>query len=158
MSVSGNSSLHGDAQASNLCTCVVCSIWVLNRISLLRPIVSDNSADVTFKSSDGVLFKLFKTHLDTASAGFNAPDMTTVDDKAILLEESSSVLEILFQFIQPCLEVRQYRQPSVVNLETEIFFAVAEAAEKYIVYGAMNTFFTRMHLLVLTFHCVLFPP
>ena len=29
-------------------------------------------------------------------------------------------------------------------MEPEIFFAVAEAAEKYIVFGAMNTFITHM--------------
>jgi len=43
----------------------------------------------------------------------------------------------------------QFRQPSVNSLEPpELFFAVAEAAEKYIVYGAMNTFLTRMECLV----------
>ena len=118
---------------------------------IIRP-VSDSSADVTFKSSDGVLFKIFKAHLGTASAGFNAPDMTVVDKKPNLLEEPSSVLEILFQFIHPCPEAKQYRQPSVLDLEAKIFFAVAEAAEKYIVYGAMNTFLTCMQWLAFRFH------
>jgi hypothetical protein len=115
-----------------------------------RP-VSDSSADVTFKSSDGVLFKLFKTHLGTTSAGFCAPDMIVVDEQPFSLEEPSNVLETLFQFIHPCPEARQYRQPSVMDLEPKLFFAVAEAAEKYIVYGAMNIFLTRMQWLAFRF-------
>jgi len=67
-----------------------------------------------------------------------------VDAAPISLEEPSSVLEVLFQFIHPRSESTQFRQPSVSSLEPELFFAVAEAAEKYIVYGAMNIFLTRM--------------
>jgi len=69
-----------------------------------------------------------------------------VDAAPISLEEPSSVLEVLFQFIHPRSESTQFRQPSVKSLEPELFFAIAEAAEKYIVYGAMNTFLTRMEL------------
>jgi len=90
------------------------------------------------------LFKIYQTHLQTASAGFSFPDSTVVDAAPISLEEPSSVLEVLFQFIHPRSESTQFRQPSVKSLEKEVFFAVAEAAEKYIVYGAMNTFLTRM--------------
>jgi len=84
--------------------------------------------------------------------------MTVVDEQPISLEEPSNVLETLFQFIHPCLEAKQYRQPSVMDLEPELFFAVAEAAEKYIVYGAMNIFLTRMQWLAFRFHkwCCIF--
>jgi len=78
--------------------------------------------------------------------------MTVVDEQPISLEEPSNVLETLFQFIHPCPEAKQYRQPSVMDLEPKLFFAVAEAAEKYIVYGAMNTFLTRMQWLAFRFH------
>jgi len=62
----------------------------------------------------------------------------------VKLRESSEILEILFQFIEPCPESSQYRQPSAMDIEAETFFAIAEAAEKYIVFGAMNTCITRM--------------
>ena len=67
-----------------------------------------------------------------------------VDAAPICLEEPAAVLELLFQFIHPRSESTQFRQPSVKSLKRKLFFAVAEAAEKYIVYGAMNTFLTCM--------------
>jgi hypothetical protein len=63
---------------------------------------------------------------------------------AAQLSEPSKTLEVLFQFIEPPPEARNYRQPSVLDMEFSLFFDVAEAAEKYVVYGAMNTFATRM--------------
>jgi len=90
------------------------------------------------------LFKIYQTHLQTASAGFSIPDSTVVDVAPISLEEPSSVLEVLFQFIHPRSESTHFCQPFVNSLEPKLFFAVAEAAEKYIVSGAMNTFLTRM--------------
>ncbi|KAF8185681.1 hypothetical protein BJ912DRAFT_972829 [Pholiota molesta] len=53
------------------------------------------------------------------------------------LPEHSQVLEILFQFIEPS---------SADHLKLDIFFALAEAAEKYIVPSAMNICLTRMPL------------
>jgi len=41
-----------------------------------------------------------------------------------------------------------------MDLEPNLSIAVAEAAEKYIVYGAMNTFLTRMQWLAFRFHLV----
>lgn len=57
------------------------------------------------------------------------------------LSETSDVLEILFQFIHPPLEDPQ---PSVAGLEPNLFFRVAEAAEKYAIFGAKNVCMTWM--------------
>jgi len=67
-----------------------------------------------------------------------------VDSTPIPLQEDSTTLEMLFQFIHPCGELSQFRQPSVMNMIPKSLFKVAEAAEKYVVFGAMNVFVTRM--------------
>ncbi|KAF9523213.1 hypothetical protein CPB83DRAFT_747634, partial [Crepidotus variabilis] len=105
-------------------------------------------ADVLFQSSDGPIFKICRRHLQSASAGLAVSDHLVVDDEPVYLQETSEVLEVLFQFIQPPAEGKRFRQPSVRDLEPRMFFAVAEAAEKYIVYGAMNTFSTHMYQMV----------
>ncbi|KAF9472219.1 hypothetical protein BDN70DRAFT_771055, partial [Pholiota conissans] len=62
----------------------------------------------------------------------------------VQLEESADVLKILFQFIEPPSQSRHYRQPSMVNMDADLFFRVAEAAEKYVVYSALSVCITRM--------------
>ena len=70
--------------------------------------------------------------------------MTSIGKEAVVLQEPAAVLEVLFQFIHPRTEAVQYRQPCVVDMDTKLFFGVAEAAEKYLVSSAMNTCYTRM--------------
>jgi len=106
--------------------------------------VNDASADLTFRSSDNILFKIYAKYLEATSAGFAPPPSTVIDQAHIQLEEPSAVLEILFQFVHPPSESNRYRQPDVRNLEPDILFAVAEAAEKYIVFVAINLCMTRM--------------
>ncbi|KAF8166835.1 hypothetical protein BJ912DRAFT_1002095 [Pholiota molesta] len=90
------------------------------------PLFSDSDADLAFVSADGITFRIYSKYLEATSAGL-AP-------LPILLTESAAVLEVLFQFVHPRSESEQYHQPSV-----------AEAAEKYLVYGAMNICMTYMH-------------
>ncbi|KAF9486096.1 hypothetical protein BDN70DRAFT_770033, partial [Pholiota conissans] len=68
----------------------------------------------------------------------------STESEPIRLPEHSDILEILFQFIEPPSESRNFRRPNVVGLESTVFFGVAEAAEKYIVYGAINVCITSM--------------
>ena len=68
-----------------------------------------------------------------------------VDQQPISLQEPSDVLELLFQFIHPRTKMQQFHQPVITETEPTKFFAVAEAAEKYIVFGVMNLCFTRIH-------------
>ncbi|KAF8172483.1 hypothetical protein BJ912DRAFT_886690 [Pholiota molesta] len=113
-----------------------------------RYLVCDPTANLTFVSSDHVLFKIHKKHIDSNSAGFSIPENIIVGSDAVQLSEPSRTLEILFQFVEPPSKSRSYRQPSVINMELSLFFAVAEAAEKYIVYSAMNICLTRMQQLL----------
>jgi hypothetical protein len=108
-------------------------------------IVSDSDADLAFVSADGITFRIYSKYLEATSAGLAPPASTIIDPlEAILLTEPGTVLEVLFQFIHPRSESKQYHQPSVVDMEVPLFFEVAEAAEKYVVYGAMNTCVTYM--------------
>ncbi|KAF9472919.1 hypothetical protein BDN70DRAFT_817966, partial [Pholiota conissans] len=102
-------------------------------------------ADTTFVSSDNVLFEIHGSYLTlSTSIGFAKPSGDTMSRDLIHLPESSQVLEALFQFIEPPSDSRNYRQPSVADLSSNLFFEVAEAAEKYIVYAAMNVCITTM--------------
>jgi len=85
--------------------------------------------------------------LDLASAGFTVADVSVGGNpEPVILEEESQTLEILFQFVHPRSESDRYRQPSVViGMELPLFFRFAEAAEKYLLSGAMNTCITRMY-------------
>jgi len=82
--------------------------------------------------------------LNATTAGFGPSDFVLAKDEHVILSETSKVLEILFQFILPCSQENAYHQPSVFHLGDRLFFEVAEAAEKYIVFGAMNTCTTYM--------------
>ncbi|CAA7268730.1 unnamed protein product [Cyclocybe aegerita] len=116
----------------------------------LSPLFWDPNADVTFISSDGVLFKIYRRHLEPTTGGFPGADAMVVGPEPVALPEPANVLEVLFQFIQAPTEATNFRQPSVHDMQEDIFFAVAEAAEKYLVYGAMNiciTFMRCAHLL-----------
>jgi hypothetical protein len=106
--------------------------------------VCDSDADITFKSSDGVLFKIHSKYLEATSAGFTAPPFVETDQEPVLLQEPSEVLEILFRFIHPPMESQQYRHPNMVDVQPEVLFSVAEAADKYLVFGAMNICLSRM--------------
>jgi len=93
---------------------------------------------LTFKSSDNILFKIYKTHLHSASGFHSAPNLIIIENGPIFLEESAHILEILFQFVHPPTETNRYRQPNLGQLPDETFFEVAEAAEKYTFFSAMN--------------------
>ncbi|KAF9472945.1 hypothetical protein BDN70DRAFT_997913 [Pholiota conissans] len=112
-------------------------------------IFNSPTGDVTFISSDLVLFKLHSTHLNVNSMGFaNFSENTIVGKELVPLAEHSTILDVLFQFIEPPPESREFRQPLVGSLKPELLFKLAEAAEKYIVYAAMNVCITRMQQLV----------
>ncbi|KAF9477398.1 hypothetical protein BDN70DRAFT_947370 [Pholiota conissans] len=111
----------------------------------------DDDADVKFLSSDGVEFKIYLAYLNLCtSRGFARDQLNTAaagDDK-IQLQESADVLEIIFQFIEPPTRARDHKHPSVFDLSPSLFFKVAEAAEKYVVYGATRVCLDRMKQIV----------
>ena len=71
------------------------------------------------------------------------PEILTTPDEVISLEEPSEILDLLFRFIHPRTESTNFRQPSVMDMKPTVLLALAEAAEKYQVFGAMNTCITR---------------
>ncbi|KAG6916801.1 hypothetical protein DXG01_005324 [Tephrocybe rancida] len=90
---------------------------------------SSQDADVTFRSSDGVIFKLHSVNLKTNTGG------TLIDangDKVIDLTEGSTTLATLFSFIYPA------RHPDLADVPFTHLRILAEAAEKYRIYSAMN--------------------
>ncbi|RDB27170.1 hypothetical protein Hypma_004586 [Hypsizygus marmoreus] len=93
---------------------------------------SDSSiADVTFVSKDGVHFCIQKKYMEATSGGFPPLEFDTRGE-IVPLEESSKTLELLFQFMYP------QRPPRVADLDFEVLVPLAEAAEKYEVFSAME--------------------
>jgi hypothetical protein len=101
---------------------------------------------VVFISSDGVLFNLHRRNLEITTGAFPPAEFTTADD-VVPLTEPSAVLELLFQFAYP----QQY--PDIFLIKPfELFAALAEAAEKYQVYPAINACQMQMRLVAAKLH------
>jgi len=88
-------------------------------------------ADLTFLSQDGVLFKVHRANLEMLSEGFSAPAMVS-DGEVVPLVEIAAVLELLFQYLYP------QRHPDLNLVEFDVLSGLAEAAEKYQVYPALE--------------------
>ncbi|KAF8149790.1 hypothetical protein K438DRAFT_2027314 [Mycena galopus ATCC 62051] len=96
---------------------------------------------MTVCSSDGVLFKVHRKHLEVHSeifadaAGATGPEN---GDEIVHLEESSDVLDLLFQYM--------YRQPQpdLHLVPFSAFMGLAEAVEKYVVYSALPAVMIRI--------------
>jgi hypothetical protein len=99
--------------------------------------VSAPDSDVTFISSDGVQFHIHKSNLTVSAGGFAPPEFETWGE-TVHLAETTLTLELLFQFCYP------ERHPDVEMLEFSEFAILAEAAEKYQVFSAMNICKIRM--------------
>lgn len=99
--------------------------------------VCSTDADLSFLSSDGVLYRLHSKYLDVNADGFppgNLPQplITGQTPEPAPLSESSSTLHLLFQHVYP------RPHPHLDELGFEVLAEVAEAAEKYQVYSAME--------------------
>jgi hypothetical protein len=88
-------------------------------------------------SADGVHFYLHRKNLETNTGGFPPAEIETRDE-VVSLTEDSSTLELLFQFIYPA------HHPNLVGTPFVTLSWLAEAAEKYEVYSAMNVCNIRM--------------
>jgi len=87
--------------------------------------------DVTFQSSDGILFLIHKINLEVSAGSFVPSEFETHNEIA-RLTETAMTLDLLFQFCYPV------RHPDVEALEFGALALLAEAAEKYQVFSAMN--------------------
>ncbi|KAF8986311.1 hypothetical protein BDQ17DRAFT_1289695 [Cyathus striatus] len=95
-------------------------------------------ADVVFRSSDNVLFSIHRKNLETHTGAFPPAEFTADEKEVVTLQESSETLDLLFQFIYP------QRHPSLSDSAFEVLDHLAEAAEKYEVFSAMNICHIRM--------------
>ncbi|KAF9458530.1 hypothetical protein BDZ94DRAFT_1325461 [Collybia nuda] len=93
-------------------------------------IINSADADIVFKSCDDTLFKIHRKNLEVCTGGFPPSGFDTLGE-IVPLTESSSTLELLFQYIYPM------PQPDIRSFSIEVISAVAEAAEKYRVYPAI---------------------
>ncbi|KAJ6477060.1 hypothetical protein C8R45DRAFT_1008677 [Mycena sanguinolenta] len=98
-------------------------------------------ADITILSSDGVLFKVHRKNLEVHSDVFAGAEHATRPengDEIVPLSETADVLDLLFQYM--------YRQPqpNLRNVEFSTVAGLAEAAEKYVVYSALEWCRMRM--------------
>lgn len=98
-------------------------------------------ADITILSADGILFKVHRKNLEVHSDVFaGAEDATRPEngDEIVHLPENSDVLDLLFQYM--------YRQPQpdLNKVEFATIAGLAEAAEKYVVYSALEWCRMRM--------------
>ncbi|GLB39476.1 hypothetical protein LshimejAT787_0606380 [Lyophyllum shimeji] len=94
-------------------------------------------ADVTFVSSDNVVFRAHRKNLDVAAAAFPPSEFDTHGEEVPLTEDSAT-LELLFQYIYP------QRHPDLESTPFDTLAPLAEAAEKYEVFAAMNICKIRM--------------
>ena len=136
---------HETAAPGPLLTSPTCSYLGLFRImihcqlmffSYSCPVCAPD-ADITFQSSDRVLFHAHRKNLETNSAAFPPAEML-VCDEFVPLSEDSTTLELLFSFMYP------RRHPDLESTPCEILAPLAEAAEKYEVFAAMNICKIRM--------------
>lgn len=98
---------------------------------------SSDDANIIFRSSDDVHFKIHSLNLRANTEGFVPPETSTLDE-IVDLTETSETLGILFQFIYPA------RHPELEDLAFHVLAAVAEAAEKYQVFPALGICKVRM--------------
>ncbi|KAJ7084589.1 hypothetical protein B0H15DRAFT_951467 [Mycena belliarum] len=94
-------------------------------------------ADVVFQSCDGVLFGVHRANLQTHTDGFPPAEFATAGE-VCALSESAETLEALFQFVY------RRRHPTLAGLPFARLAPLAEAAEKYQVFAAMNICHIRM--------------
>ena len=104
------------------------------------PLVRAADADVTISSSDGVLFKVHRKNLELWSEGFPGSDVpvTVHDNEVVPLTERAATLELLFRYMY------KERQPDLSAVPPDDLAELAEAAEKYMVYPAMEVCKVRM--------------
>ncbi|KZP06300.1 hypothetical protein FIBSPDRAFT_805060 [Athelia psychrophila] len=99
-----------------------------------------DDADITFRSCDGILFKVHRKNLEVVSEGFSPPEGTSSQSEIVPLTEDGATLNLLFQYMYP------QRQPDLTKIDFKRSSELAEAAEKYQVYAAMASCNVRMEL------------
>ncbi|KAF5311346.1 hypothetical protein D9611_012593 [Ephemerocybe angulata] len=87
--------------------------------------------DLVLRSSDKVLIGAHKANLEHFSDGFPSADSVSDSDEPVDLSEDGATLKLLLS------GMHKQRLPALIDLEVEELVALAEAGEKYFVYGMM---------------------
>ncbi|KAF5361268.1 hypothetical protein D9758_010287 [Tetrapyrgos nigripes] len=95
----------------------------------------ESGGDIVFHSSDNVLFYVHQKHIEAYAEGFPLAKHTTTsstnsETETISLTETSSTLELLFQFMRP------QNPPELDGLNFAQLMELANASEKYVAYFA----------------------
>jgi len=85
--------------------------------------------DIRIVSSDSITLG---AHMQTLAFFKNFPSLPKSEDKVINLEEGAEVLQVLLRFMHNA------REPDLGQIPFPQLFSVAKAAEKYLVYSAME--------------------
>ncbi|KAF9458523.1 hypothetical protein BDZ94DRAFT_1173489 [Collybia nuda] len=93
-------------------------------------IVNASDADIVFKSADNVLFNIHRKNLEATTGAFPVFEASK-QGQSVLLNESSTTLDLMFQYIYPM------PQPDIPSLAFEALALLTEAVEKYRVFPAM---------------------
>ncbi|KAJ7195862.1 hypothetical protein C8J57DRAFT_1207536 [Mycena rebaudengoi] len=107
----------------------------------MSKIFNGADADITFKSSDGVQFRVHRKNLEVCAEGFPPAEISSTGE-VVALTETSATLELLFQFMYP------KRHPALDTTPFTVLEPLAEAAEKYQVFPAINICHIRMRDMV----------
>lgn len=125
-------------QLSDRCESARHPFYIYVRFDVERSVVACVDADVTFRSCNGILFKVHHKNLDTHTEAFASPPTVPSQNEIISLTEDGDTLDLLFQYIYP------RRQPNLKIIEFAQLAKLAEAAEKYQVYAAIEICNVRM--------------
>jgi len=101
--------------------------------NLISTTVSDCylAIDVKLNSADGQVFGAHQRNLEVFSDAFPTAGSTTANE-VVNLEENAEVLQLMLQFMH------NTRQPDLNKIPFSTLAPLAEAAEKYMIYSAMQ--------------------
>lgn len=112
-------------------------IFHIDTFLQIKTPVHSSDADVTFQSTDNILFFIHRKNIETHAGGFPPPEFETRGE-VVPLTEDAATLDLLFQLIYP------QPFPDLFSLPFKLLEKLAEAAEKYQVYAAMYDCNLRM--------------
>ena len=112
---------------------------ILHFMTVYKP-----DADVTIVSSDSVRFKIHQQNITVNSRAFPSSERgSDKEGNEVFLPEKGYILDLLFRFVYP------HHYPELVSLKIDILSQLADAAEKYEVYGAISLCKATMQYVVL---------
>ncbi|KAJ3760780.1 hypothetical protein EV360DRAFT_39078, partial [Lentinula raphanica] len=89
--------------------------------------------DVSFLSSDGVLFRIDQWRLELITDAFPPTGIRCLPDELVKLHEDSQTLDMLFVFVYPNLSI-----PDIGALPFDALVKLLNAADKYAFHSAIE--------------------